>query len=144
MQGAPTQYRGHPMARKSLVFRRTRRFEFGAWTDHQCVRKIQAGTGGIFGVVCKERYFVSCGADKSIRLFNPINGRCESVLAGENRNSLGILDMALSKDGSTQFRVAVNVWYKSGTPKVAFARKLVLGTPTGCTQSFLTNVASEC
>ena len=75
--------------------------EIRIWSmdGHQCVRKIQAGTGGIFGVVCKERYFVSCGADKSIRLFNPINGRCESVLAGENRNSLGILDMALSKNG---------------------------------------------
>ena len=66
---------------------------------HQCEQKIRASTVGIFDVMWTGRFVVSCGADKSIRLFNPGNGRCEAVLAGENRNSLGILDMALSKDG---------------------------------------------
>lgn len=90
--------------------------EIRIWSveDHHCEKKILASTGGIFGVVWTTRYIMSCGADKSIRLFNPGNTRCELVLAGDDRSSLGILDMALSKDGkyavSGNRRGIIQIW----------------------------------
>ena len=90
--------------------------EIRIWSmqDNHCVKKILASTVGIFGVIWTARYIMCCGADKSIRLFNPINTRCESVLAGDDRSSLGILDIALSKDGkhavSGSRRGVIQIW----------------------------------
>jgi WD40 repeat protein len=90
--------------------------EIRIWSmeDHHCEKKILASTVGIFGVIWTARYIISCGADKSIRLFNPGNTRCEVVLAGDDRSSLGILDVAMSKDGkyavSGNRRGIIQIW----------------------------------